>query len=77
MRIALENKTFVGAGLEGCADVGDDLEKEREVSCEGKEGKKENVHHQSHTRKSDPRPLDNSYYTLFRRGLVRECFDSW
>lgn len=77
MRIALENKTFVGLGLEGCADVGDNLER---VSCEGKEGKdkrKGDVHHQSHTPKSDPRPLDNSYYTLCLQGLVRECFDSW
>lgn len=28
MRVALENKTFVGLGLEGCTDVGDDLERD-------------------------------------------------
>lgn len=80
MRIALENKTFVGLGLEGCADVGDDLDEDVRLGEEEKKEKKEkkeNIHHQSHTPKSDPRPLDNSYYTLCLQELVRECFDSW
>lgn len=60
--------------------MGDYLDED--VSSEGmekkeKKEKKKDVHHQSHTPKSDPRPLDNSYYTLSHQGLVRECFDSW
>lgn len=77
MRIALENKTFVGLGLEGCLDVGDDLDEDVRLGEEEmKRRKKRDVHHQSHTPKSDPNPLDNSYYTLSLQEVLTECFDS-
>lgn len=39
MRIALEDKTFVGLGLEGCADVGDYLDEDEDVRLGEEEGK--------------------------------------